>query len=255
MINFGVGRSICVPKQIYDGSAIATPTPVVLASLQEIGVDMSVELKKLKAARRYPLAIAQAGGNIAVKAKYATFDAAIYGSLFAGKASTAGIKGVDQDVVITVSGTSPYTVTAAPSNSGTFVADLGLINPSTGKLLNRVTSSPAAGEYSVTSGGVYTFNVADLGKTFIGGWEYSASSASGKVFNITNDVMGPTPSFSMYLKQSFDGETLVMKLNKCVSGKMNLPAKSEDFTVYDFEAEAFDDGTGNIGWMCLYSGT
>lgn len=252
MIQFGVGRSICVPKQLFDGSSVAVPTPVVLASLQEISVDMSVELKKLKADRRYPIAIAQAGGNISIKAKYANFDAAIYGSLFAGRASTAGIKGVDQDVVITVPATSPYTVTAVPSNSGTFVADLGLLSASTGKPLSRVASAPTAGQYSVSAGGVYTFAAADASAGLIGGWEYSATSSSGKVFNITNDVMGPSPSFSMYLKQSFDGQTMTMKLNKCISGKMNMPGKNEDFTIYDFEAEAFDDGTGNIGWISLY---
>lgn len=255
MINFGVGRTIAVPKRLADGSVAANATPLQMGTMQEIGVDMSVELKKLKAARRYPLAIAQADGSIMVKAKYAVFDAAIYGSLFSGKASTAGIKGVDQDILLTVPSTGPYTVTVVPSNSGTFVEDLGLIDPSTGNALKRVGSGPTAGQYSVSSGGVYTFAAGNAGAVFVGGWEYSATSTAGQFFNITNDVQGPTPSFSMYLKQSFDGMNMVMKLNKCVSGKMNIPAKTGDFAVYDFEAEAFDDGTGNVGWLCLYPGT
>lgn len=251
MINFGVGRSIAVPKRLLDGSVIANPKPVVLGTMQDISVDMSVELKKLRAARRYPLAVAQGAGEISIKAKYADFLGAIYGSLFAGKAATNAIKGVDVDKAFTIPATAPYTVTAAPSNSGTFVADMGVISAS-GDIMTPVASAPAAGQYSVSAAGVYTFAAADAGKSGTYGYEYSATSNTGQVFELTNDVMGPTPSFSLYLQQKFDGQTLVMKLNKCVSGKMNFPFKNDDFALYDFEAEALDDGTGSLGWLALY---
>ena len=80
----------------------------------------------------------------------------------------------------------------------------------------------------------------------------AAVSTTAQTFDLSNDLMGSTPSFSLYLKQQFDGQTLVMRLNKVVSGKMNLPFKNDDFALYDFEAEALDDGTGSLGYMCLY---
>jgi hypothetical protein len=251
MINFGVGRSIAVPKRLLDGSVIANPTPVVLGTMQDISVDMSLELKKLHGARRYPIAVAQSKGEISIKAKYADFIPAIYGSLFAGKAATNALKGVDVDKPFAIPATSPYTVTAAPSNSGTFVSDMGVIDAN-GDIMTRVASAPTAGQYSVSAGGVYTFAAADASKTGTYGYEYNAVSTTGQVFELTNDVMGPTPSFSLYLQQKFDGKTLVMKFNKVVSGKMNLPFKNDDFALYDFEAEALDDGTGSLGWLALY---
>lgn len=252
MINFGVGRNIAVPKYLADGSAIANPTPVILGTLQDISVDMGVEVKKLYGGKRYPIAVGQGKGEIGIKAKYAEFSGAIYGSLFAGKTPTAGIKGADMDVPGAIPGVSTYTITVVPSNSGTFVADLGVVLAATGVQMVRVASAPTAGQYAVSNVGVYTFAAADASKDVLLSFEYSATSTVGQVFNITNEVMGTTPSFSMLLKQAFDGQTMVMKLNKCVSTKQNLPFKNDDFAVYDFEADAMADAAGNVGYICLY---
>lgn len=251
MINFGVGRSIAVPKRLLDGTVIANPKPVVLGTMQDISVDMNVELKKLHGARRYPIAVAQSKGEINIKAKYADFIAAIYGSLFAGKNATTAIKGVEVDAPYSIPATLTYTVTVVPPSSGTFAADLGVLGPD-GVQFTPVVSAPAVGQYSVSPLGVYTFAAADASKAIKISFEFTAVSTTAQTFDLSNDLMGSTPSFSLYLKQQFDGQTLVMRLNKVVSGKMNLPFKNDDFALYDFEAEALDDGTGSLGYMCLY---
>ena len=51
--------------------------------------------------------------------------------------------------------------------------------------------------------------------------------------------------------RSVDGRTLTVKLNSATSSKLSLPFKNDDFAVSDFEATAFADGAGNVGWMCL----
>lgn len=251
MINFGAGKLIAVPTNLADGSAIAVPTPVILGTMQDIGVDMSTEMKTLYGAKRYPIAVGQGKGKMAVKAKYAEIDAKILGSLFYGKLPTAGIKAAVFDFAAGIPASSPYTITVAPPNSGTFVADMGVIFAATGVQLTRVASAPTAGQYSV-SAGVYTFAAADAGKSVALSYEYSATSTSGEIFTITNDVMGYTPSFSMLLQNSYDGKSMVLKLNRCVSGKLNLPLKNDDFAMYDFEAEAFADAAGNVGYICLF---
>ena len=83
-------------------------------------------------------------------------------------------------------------------------------------------------------------------------FEYTAASTTGQVFQITNDLMGYTPSFSIFLQSDFQGKRLVVKFNKAVSGKLSLPYKNDDFTISDFEASAFDDGTGSIGYIALF---
>ena len=103
----------------------------------------------------------------------------------------------------------------------------------------RVASAPAAGQYSlVVATGIYTFAAADTGKAIKISYEYSAS-AGGQIYTMTNETMGYTPSFTLLLQNGYDGKTMVCKLNRCVSGKLSVPLKSDDFAIYDFEAEAF----------------
>jgi len=252
MINFGSGKIIAVPTNLADGTAIANPTPVILGTMQEVSLDLSVETKSLYGSKRYPIAVGQGKGKTEIKAKYAEIDGGILGSLFFGKASTAGIKAAVFDSAATIPATpGPYTLTISPPSSGTFVSDLGVFDATTGTQFTRVASAPATGQYSVTSGGVYTFASTDQGKAVKISYEYSAASG-GQVWTMTNEVMGYTPSFTLLLQNSFDGKNMVCKLNRAVSGKLSLPFKSDDFGVYDFEAEAFADAAGNLGYICMF---
>lgn len=252
MLIFGAGKLIGIPTNLSDGSAVANPTPVLLGAMQDVSLDLSVDMKTLYGAQRYPLAVGQGKGKIEIKAKYADIDAGALGSLFFGKVATAGIKGVVTDESKTVPGT-PYQVTITPPNSGTYVADLGVYDGTTGVQYTRVASAPATGQYSVAvATGIYTFAAADTGKVLKISYEYSASSTTGKIFNLTNETMGYTPSFTVLLQNQYDGKNLVVKLNRAVSGKLALPLKNEDFTISDFEAEAFADAAQNIGYICLF---
>lgn len=251
MINFGAGKLIAIPTNLADGTAIANPTPVVLGTMQDISLDLSTEIKTLYGSKRYPIAVGQGKGKTEIKAKYAEIDGAILGSLFFGKAGTAGIKAAVFDSAATIPAT-PFEVTITPPNTGTFVADLGVMRTDTGVQLERVASAPATGQYMVNaSTGKYTFAAADTGKPVAISYEYSAA-AGGKVWTMTNEIMGYTPSFAMLLQNIFDGKSLVVKLNRCVSGKLSLPLKSDDFAIYDFEASAFADAAGSLGYICLY---
>lgn len=252
MINFGVGKLIAVPTHLADGSVIATPTPVVLGEMQDISVDLSSETKTLYGSGSYPIAVGRGKAKAELKAKYANINGAILGSLFMGKAPTAGIKDAMMDFPAAVPATSVYTITVAPPSSGTFTLNLGVIDATTGEPMTRVASAPTAGQYSVSNVGVYTFAAADASKAVLISYEYSASSTTGQVFTFTNERMGYTPSFTVLLKTGYDGKNLVMKLNRCISSKLNLPLKNDDFALYDFEAEAFANPAGEVGYICLY---
>ena len=252
MINFGSGKLVAVPTNAADGSVIAVPTPVVIGTLQDITLDLSVEIKTLYGAKRYPIAVGQGKGKIEVKAKYADIDGGILGSLFFGKSSTAGTQAAVFDSASTIPAT-PFQVTVTPPNGGTFVADLGVLRTDTGVQLTRVAAAatPATGEYKVDANGKYTFAAADTGKPVAISYEYSVNSG-GQVWAMTNDTMGYTPSFSMLLQNQYDGKNIVCKLNRAVSGKLALPFKNDEFAVYDFDAQAFADAAGNIGYICIF---
>lgn len=253
MINFGSGKLIAVPTNLADGTAIANPTPVILGTMQDVSLDLSVEMKTLYGSKRYPIAVGQGKGKTEIKAKYAEIDGGIMGSLFFGKAATTGIKAAKFDEAATIPATpGPYTLTIAPPSSGTFVADLGVVNATTGVQFTRVASAPATGQYSVNTGtGVYTFAAADQGVAIKISYEYSAA-AGGSIWTMTNETMGYTPSFTLLLQNGYDGKTMVCKLNRCVSGKLSVPLKSDDFAIYDFEAEAFANSAGELGYICLF---
>lgn len=251
MINFGTGTLICVPTNDALGAPIANPTPVRLGTLQDVTVDLGADIKSLYGAGRFPVAVGAGKSKTDLKAKYADINASVLGSLFYGKTASAAIKGANIDVAATVPAT-PFQITAAPPSSGTFVADLGVYNAVTGVQLTRVASGPTTGQYSVNaSTGVYTFASADTGLAVVYSYEYTAATG-GSTFALTNDLMGYTPSFSVILQQAFDGKKLVLKFNRCTSGKLSLPFKNEDFGIYDFEAMGYCDAAGNLGYVSLF---
>lgn len=249
--NFGAGKLIAVPTQDALGNVIANPTPVLLGAMQDVQVDIGIDLKMLYGAQRYPLAVAQGKAKFEVKAKFADINAAAYGALFFGKTATTGIKAAALDQAVTIPAT-PFQVTSSVPNSGTYGSDLGVYNATTGNQLTRVASAPAAGQYSVSALGVYTFAAADTGAVMKISYEYAAASTTGQIYSITNDLMGYTPAFTMLLQNTYLGKTTVVKVNQATSGKLSLPMKNEDFTISDFDAQAFADNAGNIGYICQY---
>ena len=121
----------------------------------------------------------------------------------------------------------------------------------TGGQLARVAAAPATGQYAVSPAGVYTFAAADQGTAVKISYEYSATTG-GKLWTMTNETMGYTPSFTLLLQNGYQGKNLVVKLNRCVSGKLALPLKNDDFAIYDFDAEAFADSNNELGYICLF---
>ena len=252
MILFGAGKLIATPPTDAAGNAIAVPPPVTVAVLQDVSVDFDFETKTLHGEKQFAVAVARGKAKIGWKAKTGDFSAAALGSLLLGAQPTTARKGAVIDFATAVPASSPYTITIAPPDTGTFVADLGVTDVLTGKPLTRVATAPATGQYSL-SAGVYTFAAADTGKGLLISYEYSkASDTTSQLFAITNNLMGYTPTFSALFFNEYMGKKLVMKLNANVMGKQGLPFKNDDFTMSDFDAEAFADVSGSVGYICQY---
>jgi hypothetical protein len=253
MINFGAGKLIAVPTLDALGNPVANPTPVAVAVLQDVSVDLDYEIKTIHGEKQFPVAAGRGKGKITWKAKAGDFSAGVLGSLFLGSPAVASRKGVVVDFAATVPA-SPATVTIDPPGDGTFVADLGVTDVVTGKPLQRVAAAAETGQYSVNpSTGIYTFATADANKPVLFSYEYQvALSASSQLFTIHNHLMGYTPTFSAIFYNQFAGKTLAMKLNSNVLGKLSLPFKNDDFTTHDMDAEAFADASGSLGYICQY---
>ena len=252
MIKFGAGKLIATPTMDAIGQIIVNPTPVEVAILQDVSVDFDFETKTLYGAAQFPVAVGRGKGKISWKAKTGEFKGGLLGSLFFGQTATTGRKGAVIDEVKAIPSATAYTVTVTPPSGGTFVANLGITDVTTGKAMTRVASTPTAGQYSVTTAGVYTFSVDDKGKGILVSYEYSATDTGAETFQLTNQLMGYAPTFSALFYNQFNGKTQVMKLNQNILGKLSQPHKNDDFTLNDIDAESFVDSTGSLGYICMY---
>lgn len=247
MIVFGNGAVFA--RQLLDaaGTTNATPTPVRFGVLQDVAFEPSFELKMLHGERSFPVAVGRGKGKMSFKAKMGNFSAAMLGQLLLGKAPTTAVKLLQVDDPITIAAS----VTTTPPNAGTFLTDLGIVSAITGLPFKRVASAPAAGQYSL-SGSTYSFNASDVGQAALRNYEYSiAANPSNSQYSFDNDIMGLAPTFSYAGQTLYQGKRLVLNLTNCISGKMSLPQKNDDFALPDFEFEAFDNGAGSLGYMTI----
>jgi hypothetical protein len=248
---FGTGVLYGIATADATGAAIANATPVQFGTLQDISGDFSFEEKLLYGSYQYPIAVGRGKGKLSFKAKTANITGQILSDIIFGTTAAAGIKAIVNGFASSVPALTPFTVTIAPPNSGTFSTDLGIIDGTTGLPLKKVASAPATGQYSV-SAGVYTFASADASKALLISYEYTATSTTGpKVSTLTNQLMGYAPTFKALLGMTFQGKNFSLGLNQCVSSKFSLNFKNDDFAVPEFDFSAFADAAGNIGYIGL----
>ena len=248
MITFGSGDLIAIPTA---GILPTNPTPTRFGILQEVTVDFAASMKELFGKKQFPVAVARTTMKPTMKAKSATIFAKTFNDFFFGGTNTAAVEEItiiDENSGAIASAT--YTVVKA----SLFKDDKGVTYVATAIPLVEVASAPGAGQYAVNeSTGVYTFNSADNGKSVFISYTYVPTSPGvGFQTAITNQAMGSQPQFSMILANSQwqgtqSGPNLMLQLNACIATKLTLNFKNEDFTIPEFEFQAFDDGTGTVG--------
>lgn len=254
--NFGSGFLYGVPTFDSTGAAVANPTPQQFGVLQDVSIDISFENKMLYGQNQFPVAVGRGKGKVSAKAKNANINGGLFNSMFFGQTiSSAGISAVNELVgkaipttpfVLTATTTSTATTFIIP-NAGTWVRDVG-VRDQNGRPMTRVASAPTTGQYSVAAG-VYTFAGADVGLTVYISYEYSYTSTQSKQFSVINQAMGYAPQFLCVLNSQYAGGNLHLRLPACISSKLALALKNDDFTIPEFDFDAFADATGNVALM------
>lgn len=235
MINFGVGQLVINPGG-------ATPTPIQLAILQDVGLDLAFAEKLLYGAYQLPVDVARGEAKFAIKAKEAQVSSLMLGSFLAGSTSSANYTAGAINEAGTIPASPAYTVTVA--NSGTFVADSGIVDLTAGIVMTRVSSVSAAGQYSV-SAGVYTFYSADASHSVWISYSYTVSG-SGKTLHYNNQLMGQGVSYSAYLFNVYRTKVMGFKLYAVTWPKLSAALKNNDFTVTDNDLNVYADSMGNV---------
>ena len=223
----------------------ANPTPEQFGTLQEVMVDISFTTKKLYGQKQFPVAIGRSQASMTGKAKAAAISSRAFNTLFTGLPQTnGGLLVVNEEAITPAAGSATV---AQPTN---IVEDLGVVYAATGVRLTRVASAPSVGQYAVNIGtGVYTFNTGDNTIPMKVSYSRSTTTASEAQSTIvTNQVMGASPVFSVVLNVPYPagGAALTFKLFRVQSMKLSFGFKNEDFTVPEFDFEAFADDSGQV---------
>lgn len=221
--------------------------PRKFGGLQDVSVDITFNLKELYGQSQFPLTVARGQGKIDGKAKFANLNGAMLNDLFF---SQANVVGQTLHVIGEVGSipATPFQVTVA--NGATFKEDLGVTYAATGVPLTRVPSAPVTGQYSVSVAGVYTFAAADTLLGVLIDYAYTAS-ATGNTTTINNLLSGSGPTFAVSLPMKYNGKWMYLRLNACISSKLTIATKIEDFLVPEFDFKAFADAAGIVGTLSL----
>lgn len=245
---FGTGSMWGTATQDASGNTIANPTPLKFGELQDIGMDISRDLKMLHGQMALPVAVAGGKMKFDFKAKFARMSGRLFNDLFFGSSLASGtLQAINNDTTGAAIPGNPFQLTVTPPGGGAYGRDLGVIDAN-GLPLQRVAAAPATGQYSV-AGAVYTFAAADTGKQVFISYAYTVASTNAKQIVLQNMPMGATPIFGIDLGITYQGKQHVWRFPNCVSSKLSVDPKQDDFTQMGFDFAAFADAAGNIGYL------
>ncbi len=219
-------------------------TPVRFGVLDEVDIDFTFTEKPLYGQWVYPVDVGRGSAKVTGKIKTAQVSGRIWNDLIFGQ--TLGLGGlliVDSEAG-TVTNVAPYEYTV--TNATTFSENLGVRYAATGLPLTEVTGTPStAGEYSVSSGGVYTFSATDTGASIIVSYSYTSTTV-GASSTVSNVLQGSCPAFGLVASEPYQGESLTINLYRCKSNKLTLPIKQDDYMISEVDFSAMANASGGV---------
>jgi hypothetical protein len=230
------------------GQLFATPVgggaPLRFGALQDVSVDFSGDIKQLFGQYQYALDTARGKTKIEWKASTGNIDVEAFNQIFFGETVDTGNQLIQ---VINEPGAVPamttYTITV--THGADFVMDLGVYKAADATPFKQVASAPAAGEYTVSTAGVYTFNAADASTNVLINYLWE-DAATGGSLDISNQLMGNTPKFQLVLSQIYDGSTFTLLLYSNVADKLSLPLKQDDYLIAELSGQSMADAANRV---------
>lgn len=232
---------------------ITVPAAINIGYAQEFSIEVAGTTKALYGQQQYPLVGARGTMKATGKFKAAVISGFAWNALMYGQSSlsTASVLAWNVDSTFTA---STAAATIAVGSSLTFDTDLGVKYAATNLPLQRVsTGSEALGKYSVSGTNVYTFSAADSTAGAAGGTNlkitYAATTGSGQILAVTNQLIGTTPTFQLDYYTNLNQPTakpFIVRIFECIGAKHAMQFKLEDFMTPEFDFDLFADNTGRI---------
>jgi len=203
------------------------------------------------------------------KAKVAKINGLMWQSLVFGQPAAANNALGTADVLDTTGiaiPSTPYQITVTttagsatnvqmPAQTGgltstdTFVKFLSIRDANNNPMV-QVASAPATGQYSVSTH-TLTFAAADVATTVFIDYQYTYTVTANaadqpKTQTVNNILMGYAPTFGCDLYIPYSGKQLTVSLPNCISTKLGVDTKLDDFTEPEFDFEAFANNAGVV---------
>lgn len=234
---FGTGQLFAMP--------VGGGAPLRFGALQDVSVDFSGDIKQLHGQYQFALDVARGKTKIEWSANSGNIDVTAFNEIFFGQTVAAAdelLQAINEKA--TVPAAAAYEVTVA--NAANFDMDLGVYYSSSGAPLKQVTAgNEAAGSYSVSSAGVYTFDAADASTDLLFNYLHESPNSGGSL-EIANQLMGATPKFQLVLSQVYQGDTFTLRLYSNVAEKLSLPLKQDDYLIAEMGGQAFADAANRV---------
>jgi hypothetical protein len=241
-MEFGFGSGILTATR-NDLSGVQTPER--FGALQDVSVEFNGDIKELFATQQFPVDVARGKTKIMGKAKVAEIKGAMYNSIFFGQTLATGSVKYAYNESLSQASTVSFTYTVANAGS-TPLTDQGVFYVANGNQLAIVSTAPTIGQYEFAPAtGVYTFGTEPQGTGLFVNYLYTV--VGGFNIAIGNPFMGTTPQFKTVLFQQFEGNQVVLILNKCVSSRLTFPTRIDDYVIQDVDFSAFADAGGSVG--------
>lgn len=239
---FGPGILIARRLDIANGTAIN------VGYAQELHIDLAGSTKQLYGQKQYALVAARGTIKSSGKFKSAVISGIALNALFFGGNLAAGGDQWVIDEAAAVPAATTYTVTVA--GAATFNSDLGVKYALTGLPFQRVAAgAEALGKFSVNeTTGVYTFAAADASAALLITYQKSLTG-SGQSLTLLNQDIGFTPAFELFYYTNLNqpvAKPFVTRIYSCVSSKLSLGFKLEDFMMPELDFDIFANAAGQI---------
>jgi hypothetical protein len=233
--NFAIGYAFVNPNA---GLLPTNASPSQLNTIQEASVEFTGKIEELRGQLLY--AVDARLTDVTCKGKFSTGQwtlEQLNNVFYAGTLSTSDVDNIVPDEASTVPSSSPYTITVTEGSG--FVEDLGVQYADNAQSFDRVTPT-AAGEYSVGSGGTYTFGVADAGADVLISY---IATGTGSSIQATNNLQGQSPQFEFAVWNPIGGGVTGyngIRVLACVAnGIKPLTAKRNGFAMWEVDWTAF----------------
>lgn len=240
-IVFGTGVSHIVQRRDNRGRLIPVENREVvgLDIVKSISFEHSVDQKSVFGSRAYAEAVANGQQTVSGSIELAGDDLN-FRALISGQTLTNGSTGVHwkySTFVIPEGGV--YTL--IPEDNGTFASVISVISKKTAKKFKKVSGAPLKNQYSVTSAGVFTFNILDEDTEIYINYKYKSSV--GKQLRFTNIEMGQGAECSLEIY--FPKYGVLLTLCNVTFGGISANYTSDDFASYTLNftcsIDEFDD--------------